>query len=392
MTQPPPFSIFKSFLMGGFEASTHRNSRDIRVDMIIGSDHERQVAGDYMRVREQGLLTIRDATRWHLIERERGIYDFSSLEPMVDAAVAAGVQVIWDLMHYGIPDWLDVFSEEFPDCFAQYSHAVAVFIEQKLAAAGNRDARVYAPVNEISFMSWAGSDARLMYPWAAGRGRELKRQLVRAAIKSMDAVWQVNPAARFLHVDPLINVMHPLDQTHHHEDAASYHLSQYEAWDMIAGRLDPELGGDMKYLDIVGINFYHDNQWEHPTGFHLEWARRPRDERWKRFSELAPAVFERYGRPFMLSETGHIGIGRAEWLEEITLDILMLHAEGLPITGVCLYPIIDRTCWENVNHWHNSGLWDAVYEHGILKRVLVPEFARQVRMTRRLFDRYITAA
>ena len=30
---------------------------------------------------------------------------------------------------------------------------------------------------------------------------------------------------------------------------------------MIAGRLWPQLGGEAKLLDIVGLNYYHDNQW-----------------------------------------------------------------------------------------------------------------------------------
>ena len=31
---------------------------------------------------------------------------------------------------------------------------------------------------------------------------------------------------------------------------------------------------------------------------------------------------------------------------------------GVPLEGVCLYPILDRFDWEDSHHWHNSGLWD----------------------------------
>ena len=34
---------------------------------------------------------------------------------------------------------------------------------------------------------------------------------------------------------------------------------------MITGRRNPELGGDPKYLDIVGLNYYFHNQWWHPS-------------------------------------------------------------------------------------------------------------------------------
>ena len=36
----------------------------------------------------------------------------------------------------------------------------------------------------------------------------------------------------------------------------------FQAWDMICGRLFPELGGSPRHLDIVGINYYWTNQWE----------------------------------------------------------------------------------------------------------------------------------
>ena len=31
---------------------------------------------------------------------------------------------------------------------------------------------------------------------------------------------------------------------------------------------------------------------------------------------------------------------------------------GVPVEGVCLYPILDRYDWEDSTHWHNCGLWD----------------------------------
>ncbi|WP_317044073.1 hypothetical protein [Hymenobacter amundsenii] len=32
---------------------------------------------------------------------------------------------------------------------------------------------------------------------------------------------------------------------------------------------------------------------------------------------------------------------------------------GVPLLGVCLYPIIDRPDWDHLTPWHHSGLWDA---------------------------------
>jgi hypothetical protein len=96
-------TIFQGFLMGGFECSTHRNSRGKRLDLIASTRHDEFATADYTRLMELGMSTARDGVRWHLIEREPGVYDFSSLENQVRAARETRIQVIWDYFHYGYP-------------------------------------------------------------------------------------------------------------------------------------------------------------------------------------------------------------------------------------------------------------------------------------------------
>jgi hypothetical protein len=48
--------------------------------------------------------------------------------------------------------------------------------------------------------------------------------------------------------------------------------------------------------------------------------------------------------------------------------------------GITLYPIIDRPDWDDITHWHNSGLWDLVPdEQGVLQRVLYEDYAAVLR-------------
>ncbi len=49
-----------------------------------------------------------------------------------------------------------------------------------------------------------------------------------------------------------------------------------------------------------------------------------------------------------------------------------------------LYPILDRPDWENMDHWHNSGLWDLVPENGTLRRVLNEPYAAALRWAQNL--------
>src|SRR3569833_2634341 len=101
----PANTVFRSFWMGGFECSSHINSKRRRLDMTAAVQHDRFCADDYRRLREAGILTARDGLRWHLIGRG-GEYVWSSWIPMLKAAIEDGIQVIWDLFHYGWPEGL----------------------------------------------------------------------------------------------------------------------------------------------------------------------------------------------------------------------------------------------------------------------------------------------
>ena len=147
---------------------------------------------------------------------------------------------------------------------------------------------------------------------------------------------------------------------------------------MICGRSQPELGGHPQYLDIVGVNFYHDNQWEVPGGRKIHWHLKPRDRRWVPFNQLIRGAYERYQRPIIIGETSHVGSGRAEWIRELTDEVLIAVNGGLPLEGICLYPIMDRFEWNDPDHWHNSGLWDFdIQPDGTFRRVLNEEYASE---------------
>jgi len=272
-----------------------------------------------------------------------------------------------------------VFSPAFVDRFAQFSKAVAAHLRSAT------DGTLFVtPVNEISFLAWAAGDVGWFHPYGKGRGPELKRQLVRAAIASTEAVWSVDPGARIVTVDPLIHVVPPKGKPDVGGVAAAYRASQFEAWDMLAGIQAPELGGHPKYLDIMGVNFYHDNQWEHPGGEKIHWHIHPRDPRWVPFSTLLADAYERYRLPMFIAETSHVGVGRAEWIRELAGEICTALERGVPLEGVCLYPILDRFEWNDPTHWHNSGLWDYDIEaDGTFRRVLNVPYAEELRRSQK---------
>ncbi len=373
-------SPFQSFFMGGFECSTHRPRSGRRLDLIAATGHDTHAHADYARADAQGIRTVRDGIRWHLIERRANRYDFTSVLPMLRAARTAGVQVVWDLCHYGWPDDIDIFRPAFVERFARMVRAFAAVL------AGETDtAPVVVPVNEISFFAWAGGDTRSINPFKRGRGNELKAQLIRAAIAAIEAIRDVIPDVRVASAEPLIHVIN--DPTRPHEGAAAeaYRLAQYQVWDMLCGREAPHLGGDMKYLDLVGVNYYPDNQWYFagPT------VARPRTidrahRDYRPFRQMLREVHDRYGRPVFIAETGCEDGGRAEWLRFVGREVRAAMRMGVPITGLCLYPILDYPGWNDDRHCH-TGLWGYCDATGT--RDVYQPLAREVRRQRQYVAR-----
>jgi len=340
-------SLFQSFFLGGFECSTHRNMAGCRLDLIAATRHDLLAREDYAQLAECGLLSARDGVRWHLVEAGApGRYDWSSTLPLLHAAEAAGVQVIWDLFHYGWPDGLDIFSAGFVDRLARYA---AAFARLHLAETGR--APFVCPVNEISFLAWAGGDMARMGPHARGRGAELKQQLVRAAIAATIAVRDAVPGTRVATVDPIIHIVPHAGQDPGPVEA--YNEAQWQGWDMLTGRLDPGLGGSPDMLDVMGVNYYWNNQWL-DNGEPLS----PFDGRYRPLHDLLAAAQARYGKPFFLAETSIEGPPRADWLAYVSEEVRRAIRIGVPVEGICLYPILGHMGWDE-DRYCDNGLFGA---------------------------------
>ena len=358
--------------MGGFECASHRLVDGRRLDLTFATGHDRYVVQDYQRLHQHGVSVARDGIRWHLIEPTPYHYDFSSLLPMVRAAQETRMQVIWDLCHYGWPEDLDILSPEFIRRFASMVEAVVRVINDEC------DLPLFvAPVNEISFFAWAGGESAYLNPFETERPHELKQQLVRAAIEAIEAAWRVNPQTRVVHTDPLINVVHNLERPNEFAIAEYYRLLMFQAWDMLAGRFRPEVGGQEKYLDIIGVNYYPNNQWMFgETTFHPERWLNVSDPQYRPLSDLLREVYERYQRPMFIAETGTEGKDRVDWFRYVASEVRHALTLGVPIEGICLYPIVDFPGWGDDRRCE-AGLWGYPDGHG--QRELYAALAEELR-------------
>ncbi|MFN2412140.1 MAG: beta-glucosidase [Pyrinomonadaceae bacterium] len=345
---------FKSFFMGGFECSSHRSNRGRRLDLIASTRHEEFAYEDYARLRKCGILTARDGLRWHLIERAPGKYDFSSVDRQIAAARANGVQIVWDVFHYGYPDNLDIFSSEFIRRFAAYSAALTQFLRAETG-----EPLILCPINEISFFAWIAGSEGIFFPYTKRRGRSLKRQLVRAAVASVEAIKDVAPSTQIIFTDPAIHVVPSGNSLAELRAAENYRRSQFQAFDMLLGRVEPELGGHENMIDILGLNYYFHNQWRHPSRRKIPLGH----GRYRPLREILTEYYARYGKPMFIAETGIEDERRPDWFRYVCDEIYALQQTEIPLLGICLYPIVNHPGWADNRHCHN-GLWDYADDKG----------------------------
>jgi beta-glucosidase/6-phospho-beta-glucosidase/beta-galactosidase len=368
-----------SFFMAGFECSSHRRRDGVRLDLIRATGHDRHVLSDYRQCHELGFRTLRDGLRWHLIENAPGRYDWSSWGPMLEAAEEVGLQIVWDLFHYGSPDHIDQAGQDFPQRFADF--AVAAL---ELRETVTRRPPTVCPLNEINFLSWAIDDGYFPHVGPDERGW-FKHQLVKAAIASARAIKQRWPDSIIVWAEPLIHIA-PHDQRRKtiREAQANLH-GMYEAYDWILGLAKPELGGDPSLADLVGLNFYPHNQWYFdgptiPMGHH----------EYRPLADMLVEFAERYDKPVFISETGAEGSARPAWLHYVCDEVREARRRGTSVEGICLYPITAYPGWDNSRHCH-VGLFSTIQSEG-RRHVYEPlyeelERQRAIFMPERLDDR-----
>lgn len=371
--------------MAGFEGADHRNLHGLPLDMVAITGHADQLDEDYRALADRGLRVVRESIGWRLCEPAGGgRFDFDRACRMAEAARRHGLQVLWTLMHYGVPPDVDLMDDAFCDRFAAFAGAAARALAPLLDP---EPQPVFTPINEISFLAWAACETNLIHPHVGDRsdprhvplsdGYEVKCRLVRASLLAMDAIRAELPGARFLHVDPLVHVVPPAGAAPALvSEARRFREFQWQTWDLLSGRLEPSLGGHPAALDLLGINHYPTAQWEFETGATLPWgAEEPLDLRRLPLSALLKEAWQRYRRPILIAETGHCDGQRSAWLDEVAREAQAALDAGVDLVGVCLYPVIDRPDWNDATDWHRCGLWDATTG---VERVPVGSPARHV--------------
>jgi len=365
-------SPFKSFWMAGYECSDKLNAFGNRVDLLNITGHIDLIYEDYALLKDFNISTVREGIRWSFVEKEPYKYDFSVVAEMIKAAKHSGIQQVWDLCHFGFPDDLTPLHPMFAKRFAALCTAFLEFYR----SINSSDTLIVTPVNEISFISWLGGEVCGTVPYCNGLGWQVKYKLMKAYIEGVAALKNADNNVMILSSEPLMNMV-PYENATEEEilNAAKQHQYQFQATDILCGNICPELNGNPDYLDIIGLNYYYNNQWITGTTNFLGWRDEPKDLRWRPLCSLINEVHERCHKPLVITETSHPQEHRPDWITDITSQLVNIFNNDIPLLGVCIYPIIDRPDWDDLITWHKAGLWDIENENGDLKRILHKPYA-----------------
>lgn len=341
---------FNSFFWGGFECADHINRAGDRINLLEITGHDIRVYEDYRLLTQSGIHTVREGICWSNVEKSPFSYDFSEVQVRLEAGLALGIQQIWDICHFGYPDDLIPTHPKFTERFVSLCLAFVQFYRKFT------DQEIYlVPINEISFLSWHSGDVRGTVPFAINSGFDIKYHLCKAAIQGIIALKNAEANCRILLVEPLIYI-HPSPENPE-KDLWQMNEDQFQAMDIIFGRMCPELGGSNSLVDFLGFNYYFNCQWEH-GGITLPWPAPDFGNRRFPLSTLLHMAFYRYGLPVVITETGHFDQERARWIQEIAEECKVALQMGIDLRGVCIYPVIERPDWDDLNNSHKSGIWD----------------------------------
>ena len=352
--------------------------------------------GDLGLMREIGVGAARYGIPWHQIQPRAGVWEWDFVDRAIDRLLELKIEPIVDLVHYGLPPWIEgaYLNVDFPSLMAEYAAKVAARLRGRVFA--------YTPLNEPRITAWYCGRLGWWPPFRRGWNGFVSVMLgaCRGIVETVQALRSVDPEILIAHVDATDLYVTDDDalaaEAQHRQDIV------FLALDLVSGRVDREhslwnwlqrhgaTAGMLEWfsahaveLSLVGINLY--------PMFTLKTARRtPAGLRWRMpyatgeiVERLGQMYWERYHAPVFVSETASVGTvaRRREWLDDSVAAVRRLRACGVPLVGYTWWPLFALVTWAYRQGTHppnyylkQMGLWDLDPQLNRIPTPLVPHF------------------
>lgn len=330
------------------------------LDEFALTHHYQYWREDLDRVASLGVKAMRYGMPWYKAEPKKGRFDWDWIDRAIDHAAGTGVEIIFDLMHYGVPLWLEnqFLNTDYEYHVADWGAAFAARFKDRV--------RYFTPFNEPLICSEFCGLRGMWPPYLRGADGQVKiiRNISRGMTKTIEAIRQVHPQAIMVQVDAAGEV---LPDTPDLAEAAAFETAKtFVATDLVVGLVrhghvlrDWLLAHGMseadlewhlerpQFLEFIGTNYYPETSQQRLVRHGDELIRKPISGRGPGLKASVKAFAERYGRPVIVTESSLNGTieERARWLDEASTAIAECRTEGLPLVGFTWFPVFDLIDW-----------------------------------------------
>jgi hypothetical protein len=371
------------------------------LDEYALTGHDRHWRSDFALMARLGVRTARYGIPWHRVNPAPGRWDWAWVDRRLDRLADLGIEPIIDLLHYGLPSWLEgaFLARDFPQRFSEFA--------TRLFARSDGRLRWYTPVNEPRITAWYCGKLGWWPPYRRGwRGFvAVLLALSRATATAVQALRAIDKELVDVHVEATDVYSSPDPALA--EEVAFRRRLVFLGLDLTTGRVDRRhplhtwllrQGAPVAELEwlrehrvaepaLIGINLYP--QFSNKVigrGSGTLRIRQPYGTGML-VEEIARTYWRRFRRPLMISETASNGSPerRQRWLDDSVAAVRRLRRAGIPLVGYTWWPMFALVTWAYRQgdraaeaYLVQMGLWDLAAAGGALRRVptrLVPSYA-----------------
>jgi beta-glucosidase len=364
------------------------------------TQHYERWEDDFDLAQSLGVRAMRYGIPWYKVQPSATTWDWNWPDQTLDGLAERGIDPIIDLVHYGVPAWLEksLLDPDFPQRMAEYGARFAERYKGRV--------HWYTPLNEPRINAWYAGKLGWWPPYRKGWPgfAQILVKLSEGIVRTTTELRRIDPEIVICHVDAS-DIYFSDDPTLHEEvvfrqrlvllslDLLTGLIRQEPAmsqWLLKQGITEEDLDWfthDPEPPDVVGFNMYpiFSNKEMHKAQgkrkFRVKYGTRHLVE------DIGRMYWERYGIPLMLSETATNGSPqkRIDWLHESMAGVRSLRNSGVPVLGYTWWPLFALVSWpyrqglKDISHYIvQMGLWDLDSDLNRVETPAAEEFRRVV--------------
>jgi len=346
--------------IGAFE-STFLPAHD--VDVAETTEHVKRFSDDVALLQSCGVESLRYPIRWHRVEPEPGVFDWSSADATLNHLHDLGLNPIVDLVHHtSYPAWMQGFGDNrFHDSYLRFAEGVARRYPW---------IRDYTLFNEpFATLFLCGHEAIWPpYEKSLESFLSLVQNVMPAVVEASGMYGDLLPGGRHFYVDSCER--HTAGNESGEGLCRLANDRRFFVADLFLGQgLDPSrpfvsavsdagfddlLSMEPGSIDVLGLDYYAHCQWEFTAP---DAGRVPASEPLPLADQITE-YWQRYGLPCILGETNIRGApsDRASWFKYTVEQCEKARARGVPLEGYCWFPFIDSVDWDSLLFYSHGNI------------------------------------